>query len=126
MEQRLNQRGSPDGSLNQRLAQAQAQHQVQSAAMDSQRTAHENSMRQQQQQQQPRRSPVTGAYPQQQSASSPHADVPPPLPEKDHAGRSARADKYSAGSRPGTARQSQQAVPGALPPTPTSSDGEDA
>ena len=30
----------------------------------------------------------------------------------------------NAGSRPGTARQSQQAVPGALPPTPTASDGE--
>ncbi|KAK4186249.1 hypothetical protein QBC35DRAFT_453477 [Podospora australis] len=32
-------------------------------------------------------------------------------------------DKYG-GSRPGTARQSQQAVPGALPPTPVGSEGE--
>ncbi|KAK4141975.1 uncharacterized protein C8A04DRAFT_38634 [Dichotomopilus funicola] len=32
-------------------------------------------------------------------------------------------DKY-AGSRPGTARQGQQAVPGALPPTPAGSEGE--
>lgn len=31
--------------------------------------------------------------------------------------------KYG-GSRPGTARQSQQAVPGALPPTPVGSEGE--
>ncbi|KAH8906931.1 hypothetical protein BR93DRAFT_645860 [Coniochaeta sp. PMI_546] len=112
MEQRLNQRSSPNSSLNQRLAQAHAQHQVQSAAINSQR-AHDNRQR---------RSPIAGVFPQQADQQD---DVPPPLPEKDHA-RAARSDKYGAGSRPGTARQSQQAVPGALPPTPTSSDGEDA
>lgn len=33
-------------------------------------------------------------------------------------------DQKHGGSRPGTARASQQAVPGALPPTPTASEGE--
>lgn len=33
-------------------------------------------------------------------------------------------DQKHGGSRPGTARSSQQAVPGALPPTPTASEGE--
>ncbi|KKY31273.1 hypothetical protein UCDDA912_g08769 [Diaporthe ampelina] len=33
-------------------------------------------------------------------------------------------DQKQGGSRPGTARASQQAVPGALPPTPTASEGE--
>ncbi|KAK4213597.1 hypothetical protein QBC37DRAFT_400395 [Rhypophila decipiens] len=51
----------------------------------------------------------------------------PPPPEKDHrSGQhqgAAQQNKYS-GSRPGTARQSQQAVPGALPPTPIGSEGE--
>ncbi|OIW27595.1 hypothetical protein CONLIGDRAFT_440933 [Coniochaeta ligniaria NRRL 30616] len=113
MEQRLQQRSSPNSSLNQRLAQAHAQHQVQSAAINSQR-GHDS--------RQQRRSPIAGVFPQQGDQQE---DVPPPLPEKDNA-RAARSDKYGAGSRPGTARQSQQAVPGALPPTPTSSDGEDA
>ncbi|KUI67469.1 hypothetical protein VM1G_03116 [Cytospora mali] len=36
----------------------------------------------------------------------------------------AQADKKHGGSRPGTAKASQQAVPGALPPTPTASEGE--
>lgn len=40
-----------------------------------------------------------------------------PPPEKDQ-------HKYG-GSRPGTARQSQQAVPGALPPTPVGSEDGD-
>jgi hypothetical protein len=122
MEQRLQQqRTSPNSSLSQRLAHAHAQHQVQTAAIhNSQR--HQESSRQ-------RRSPVAGLFPQQQHQQQHQQggnDVPPPLPEKDSHGRAAaRADKYG-GSRPGTARQSQQAVPGALPPTPTSSDGEDA
>ncbi|KAM7212807.1 hypothetical protein V8F06_011795 [Rhypophila decipiens] len=51
----------------------------------------------------------------------------PPPPEKDYrSGQNqgaAQQNKYS-GSRPGTARQSQQAVPGALPPTPIGSEGE--
>ncbi|CAP70977.1 uncharacterized protein PODANS_3_10300 [Podospora anserina S mat+] len=33
--------------------------------------------------------------------------------------------KYGGGSRPGTARQGQQAVPGALPPTPVESEDGD-
>ncbi|ROW06619.1 hypothetical protein VMCG_04247 [Cytospora schulzeri] len=36
----------------------------------------------------------------------------------------AQADQKHGGSRPGTAKASQQAVPGALPPTPTASEGE--
>jgi hypothetical protein len=53
-------------------------------------------------------------------------DGPPPVPEKDQqrsAGRDQQPQKHS-GSRPGTARASQQAVPGALPPTPVGSEGE--
>lgn len=53
-------------------------------------------------------------------------DAPPPVPQKDQqrsAGRDQQYQKYG-GSRPGTARQSQQAVPGALPPTPVGSEGE--
>lgn len=34
------------------------------------------------------------------------------------------AEQKHGGSRPGTAKASQQAVPGALPPTPTASEGE--
>lgn len=60
-------------------------------------------------------------------------DAPPPLPEKDsqraagnhqqegHYGQ--QSHKYG-GRRHGTARESQQAVPGALPPTPVGSEGE--
>ncbi|KAK0740403.1 hypothetical protein B0T18DRAFT_298832, partial [Schizothecium vesticola] len=53
-------------------------------------------------------------------------DGPPPVPEKDQqrlASRDQQPQKHS-GSRPGTARASQQAVPGALPPTPIGSEGE--
>lgn len=125
MEQRLQQRSSPNSSLNQRLAQAHAQHQVQSAAITSQRGQLDNSNSNRQ-----RRSPIAGVFPsQQQQTGRQHDDddnAPPPLPEKDQARTAGRTDKYGTGSRPGTARQSQQAVPGALPPTPTSSDGEDA
>ncbi|KAK0639141.1 hypothetical protein B0T16DRAFT_237216 [Cercophora newfieldiana] len=60
-----------------------------------------------------------------------HPDAPPPPPAKDdeHSVSSQQRDKnygqhkYS-GRRPGTARESQQAVPGALPPTPVGSEGE--
>ncbi|KAK1754388.1 hypothetical protein QBC47DRAFT_361465 [Echria macrotheca] len=51
---------------------------------------------------------------------------PPPLPEKDQHRPSSReqySNKYG-GRRPGIARESQQAVPGALPPTPVGSEGE--
>lgn len=54
-----------------------------------------------------------------------NAAAPPP-PEKDYRpgqSQGAQQNKYS-GSRPGTAKQSQQAVPGALPPTPVGSEGE--
>lgn len=53
-------------------------------------------------------------------------DVPPQVPEKDNrrpTSRTEQEQKY-AGSRPGTARAGQQAVPGALPPTPVASEGE--
>lgn len=107
MEQRLQQRKSthysPDSSLNQRLADAHAEHKTQTAALQT--AGHQ-------------RSPVAGVFSQHQDVS----DVPPPLPEKDQ-GRE-RTGKLGGNSRPGTARQSQQAVPGALPPTPTSSEPE--
>ncbi|KAM7206441.1 hypothetical protein V8F20_002790 [Naviculisporaceae sp. PSN 640] len=54
------------------------------------------------------------------------ANGAPPPPEKDYRpsqNQGAQQSKYS-GSRPGTAKQSQQAVPGALPPTPVGSEGE--
>ncbi|RKU47018.1 hypothetical protein DL546_008247 [Coniochaeta pulveracea] len=109
MEQRLQQRKSthysPDSSLNQRLADAHAEHKTQTAALQT--AGHQ-------------RSPVAGVFSQHQDVS----DVPPPLPEKDQ-GRE-RTGKLGGNSRPGTARQSQQAVPGALPPTPTSSEPEDS
>ena len=58
------------------------------------------------------------------------ADAPPPPPEKDNqrppSGGQSRDQSYNkyGGRRPGTARESQQAVPGALPPTPVGSEGE--
>ncbi|KAK4135775.1 hypothetical protein BT67DRAFT_376174 [Trichocladium antarcticum] len=66
-----------------------------------------------------------GADSPDHDASSPR----PAPPEKDYPVRSRvpepqqQQHKYG-GSRPGTARQSQQAVPGALPPTPVGSEGE--
>lgn len=67
-----------------------------------------------------------GADSPDHNASSPR----PAPPEKDYPVRSRvpepqqqQQHKYG-GSRPGTARQSQQAVPGALPPTPVGSEGE--
>src|SRR6266699_886234 len=53
-------------------------------------------------------------------------EVPPPPVAKDYYPPPTDA-KYGGGaatSRPGTARASQQAVPGALPPTPVASEGE--
>jgi hypothetical protein len=58
--------------------------------------------------------------------STNNSNAPPPPPAKDHPADQNRAQqqqKYG-GSRPGTARQSQPAVPGALPPTPAGSEGE--
>jgi len=61
------------------------------------------------------------------SAKANNPNAPPPPPAKDHPADQNRAreqqQKY-AGSRPGTARQGQPAVPGALPPTPAGSEGE--
>jgi len=51
-----------------------------------------------------------------------HADAPPPPPAKDEPATGSQ-HKHN-GRRPGTARESQQAVPGALPPTPVGSEGE--
>jgi len=65
----------------------------------------------------PNGSPQTQRPPVANAFDDPNA--PPPLPAKD----SERQHKYS-GRRPGTARESQQAVQGALPPTPVGSEGE--
>ncbi|KAK4121864.1 hypothetical protein N657DRAFT_657396 [Parathielavia appendiculata] len=60
------------------------------------------------------------------AAQSNNTSAPAP-PEKDYPADQSRAreqqHKY-AGSRPGTAKQSQPTVPGALPPTPAGSEGE--
>ncbi|KAH6622650.1 hypothetical protein F5144DRAFT_594968 [Chaetomium tenue] len=55
------------------------------------------------------------------SSSSAKTGNAPPLPAKDYP---VREQQKHAGSRPGTARQGQPAVPGALPPTPAGSEGE--
>jgi TolA-binding protein len=64
------------------------------------------------------------------SANTNNPNAPPP-PAKDHPADQNRVreqqqqqQKY-AGSRPGTARQGQPAVPGALPPTPAGSEDGD-
>lgn len=60
-------------------------------------------------------------------AQSSDSSAPPPPLEKDSPVDQNQArdqqQKYG-GSRPGTARQAQTAVPGALPPTPAGSEGE--
>jgi len=56
-----------------------------------------------------------------------HPDAPPPPPAKDDdlsASQNYGQHKYG-GRRPGTARESQQAVPGGLPPTPVGSEDGD-
>ena len=72
----------------------------------------------------------TTSRPSGTTAQSSTSSAPPPPPEKDHPVEQNRArdqqqqqTKYG-GSRPGTARQGQTAVPGALPPTPAGSEGE--
>ncbi|KAK0613328.1 hypothetical protein B0T14DRAFT_276589 [Immersiella caudata] len=70
------------------------------------------------------RLPITNAF------DDPDAPPPPPPPAKDdeRSAPSQRDQGYGqhkyGGRRPGTARESQQAVPGALPPTPVGSEGE--
>ena|SRR3569833_3110648 len=69
------------------------------------------------------RAPVGNAFPApegSQQADDRAARRPAPLP-KDQA---ARQYHGGSGSRPGTGRAGQQAVPGALPPTPVASEGE--
>ncbi|KAK2607094.1 hypothetical protein N8I77_005799 [Diaporthe amygdali] len=51
------------------------------------------------------------------------APAQPKVPHLEPVTQQAQDQKHG-GSRPGTARASQQAVPGALPPTPTASEGE--
>lgn len=48
----------------------------------------------------------------------------PVAPQASNSTLVAAGDQKHGGSRPGTAKASQQAVPGALPPTPTASEGE--
>ncbi|CAK7275484.1 hypothetical protein SEPCBS119000_006714 [Sporothrix epigloea] len=58
------------------------------------------------------------------STSSPPTTIPSEHRQHPHLQQTdENASKY--GSRPGSARASQQAVPGALPPTPVGSEGED-
>lgn len=63
----------------------------------------------------------TNASSSSSAAAASSSRVPAP-PAKDYPAQQ-QQNKY-AGSRPGTARQGQQAVPGALPPTPAGSEGE--
>ncbi|KAG7294534.1 hypothetical protein NEMBOFW57_004609 [Staphylotrichum longicolle] len=56
-----------------------------------------------------------------------NTSAPPPPPEKDYPADQARTrdqQQHKYGSRPGTARQGQPAVPGALPPTPAGSEAQ--
>lgn len=48
----------------------------------------------------------------------------PVAPQASNSTLTAATEQKHGGSRPGTAKASQQAVPGALPPTPTASEGE--
>ncbi|TPX18009.1 uncharacterized protein E0L32_011920 [Thyridium curvatum] len=70
---------------------------------------------------QQQKSPATSPRHQRAPLSNAFGEQPPPPVEKD---LPLRGDQKYGGSRPGTARASQQAVPGALPPTPTASEGE--
>ncbi|KAK0705555.1 hypothetical protein B0H67DRAFT_604350 [Lasiosphaeris hirsuta] len=71
----------------------------------------------------PSNSPRTQRPPVGNAFEDPNA--PPALPAKDRSAGSQRREQHKYGSgRPGSARQSQQAVPGALPPTPVGSEGE--
>lgn len=70
------------------------------------------------------RAPVANVFDQPQS-SEPADDVPPPLPQKDYARRGVQDPRQQHGrSRPGTAKESHQAMGGELPPTPVASEGE--
>ncbi|CAK7221171.1 hypothetical protein SEUCBS140593_004482 [Sporothrix eucalyptigena] len=73
--------------------------------------------------------PANNAETTSSSSSTPrpleHRQRPPSSQQQQQAQQTAdAASKY--GSRPGTARASQQAVPGALPPTPVGSEDGDA
>jgi hypothetical protein len=63
---------------------------------------------------------------QRPTVANAFGDVPPKVPDKDNelpASPSRLEHKHSS-SRPATARAGQQAVPGALPPTPVASEGD--
>lgn len=60
-------------------------------------------------------------------APAPQTTIPerrPVVPQASNSTLTAVTEQKHGGSRPGTAKASQQAVPGALPPTPTASEGE--
>jgi len=69
------------------------------------------------------RPPVANAF------DDPDAPPPPPAKDDERSAASQRDQGYGqhkyGGRRPGTARESQQAVPGALPPTPVGSEDGD-
>jgi hypothetical protein len=77
----------------------------------------------------PSGSPRTQRPPVANAFDDPNAPPPPPAKDDERSAGSQQRDqgygqhKYN-GRRPGTARESQQAVPGALPPTPVGSEGE--
>lgn len=60
----------------------------------------------------------------QGQAPAPQNTLPQRRPAADNNLSAADQSQKHGGSRPGTAKASQQAVPGALPPTPTASEGE--
>jgi hypothetical protein len=70
----------------------------------------------------PSGSPRTQRPPVANAFDDPNAPPPPPAKDDEHSTGYGQ-HKYN-GRRPGTARESQQAVPGALPPTPVGSEGE--
>ncbi|EHA56740.1 hypothetical protein MCOR27_008004 [Pyricularia oryzae] len=96
MEARLRQRGSPPNSTGPAANSASPRHV---------------------------RSPISGVFDESAQSSSDGSNKHQDDEARRHESRAA-GEKY-AGSRPGTARASRQAVPGALPPTPTESEDGD-
>ncbi|KAL1862507.1 hypothetical protein VTK73DRAFT_6771 [Phialemonium thermophilum] len=126
MEQRLrsqhpvlNNTGNNSNTMDQRLASAVGTGSPRSPRSPRPPVAgafdHQSSPEDRRQQQQPRDA---------QEANG--EDVPPPPPAKDYVARRAAAEaKSRSAGRGGVARPSQQAVPGALPPTPVASEDGD-
>lgn len=94
MEDRLRQRGSPPNSTGPAANSASPRHV---------------------------RSPISGVFDEPTQGGNDGGNKQQDDDSRRHESRA--GDKY-AGSRPGTARASRQAVPGALPPTPTESEGQ--